>query len=288
VNISNVQELAEITRRRVLEEVQNRVMAHQSLLTLTPDATRPLTLLADGDSWFDYPLDGAIPGIHTDVIAALPNQCKFAVHILNLAHYGFTSTQEMGYAKQKKIHEVLSNTDNGKFDGILFSGGGNDIVGDALCIWLNDAKDVGGDYDRALDTVRLDGVIESVRSNYLDLIALRDEVLPGAPIFTHSYDLPVVSGVGVACLLGPWLKPSLDFCGWTDPVKGAGVIHEIMQKFDGMLLELSLEPTNNLVHVQTQGTLMSGEWANELHPTPDGFKKIAAKFATAIGTYFKC
>jgi hypothetical protein len=34
---------------------------------------------------------------------------------------------------------VLQEPKNGKFDAILFSGGGNDLVGDQFRLWLNDA-----------------------------------------------------------------------------------------------------------------------------------------------------
>ena len=39
----------------------------------------------------------------------------------------------------------------------------------------------------------------------------------------------------------------------------------------------------NLVYVRTQETLSPGpaQWGNELHPTPNGFAAIAAKFTQA-------
>jgi hypothetical protein len=38
--------------------------------------------------------------------------------------------------------------------------------------------------------------------------------------------------------------------------------------------------------VDTQTTLVASDWANELHPFPDGFKKIAQKFVDALRAKF--
>jgi hypothetical protein len=38
--------------------------------------------------------------------------------------------------------------------------------------------------------------------------------------------------------------------------------------------------------VDTQTTLVASDWANELHPFPDGFKKIAQKFVDALREKF--
>ena len=37
---------------------------------------------------------------------------------------------------------------------------------------------------------------------------------------------------------------------------------------------------------ETPGTLTDQQWANELHPTPDGFAAIAAKFVDALRLRF--
>ena len=45
-------------------------------------------------------------------------------------------------------------------------------------------------------------------------------------------------------------------------------------------------PSNRFVMVDTQGVLVPSDWANELHPKSEGFKKIAAKFASELQAYF--
>jgi hypothetical protein len=48
-----------------------------------------------------------------------------------------------------------------------------------------------------------------------------------------------------------------------------------------MLATLANNSANNFTLVDTQGVLAPGDWANELHPYPAGFRKLAAKYADA-------
>ena len=164
------------------------------------------------------------------------------------------------------------------------SGGGNDIAGDALVIWLNDSRTVGGDYGQAINMERLTGAVNVIRSSYHDVIAIRDEFAPGTPIFAHSYDFPIVDGKGV-CTLGPWLKPAFDFCDWVDQERCNAVIRTMMETFAAMLNQVAAA-SSNFVHVQTQGTISPAQWCNELHPNPEGFKLIAGKFKDALAVKF--
>jgi hypothetical protein len=98
--------------------------------------------------------------------------------------------------------------DGGKPDAILFSGGGNDIVGDKFCIFVDYAiPDATG-----LNARRFERAIVSVEASFLDLFVFRDRYAAGAPIIGHCYDFPIPNGVHPDCV-GPWLKPSLDYCG---------------------------------------------------------------------------
>lgn len=60
----------------------------------------------------------------------------------------------------------------------------------------------------------------------------------------------------------------------------------LLTQFATMLDALSAVAKNNFVHVRTQGTLARDQWANELHPTPEGFALITAKFVAALRSRF--
>jgi hypothetical protein len=279
-------------RSRIEQDIQERIQVHKGNIArlaaaresaISLDAAvinRPLVMLAIGDSWFDYPLTGnGLPLVDTDVIAQLRRIGAMPPTILNLAHYGYASTDEMSLPKQEMIISVLldkSNWLDGKPDAILISAGGNDIAGEKFCIFLdfNDGKTPGLNQDR------FEKALGMVEASYLDLIALRDRIAPGVPIFTHCYDFPIPNGAHPICA-GPWLKPSLDFCNWP-AADGKTIVHKALAIFCDMLKRLESNPTNNLHLVDTQGTLAASEWANELHPDPGGFGKMAQKFADRL------
>lgn len=266
----------------------NRAQAHQAQIAADGAVKSPgpgrLNLLADGDSWFDYPLGGDFPGVHTDVLAQLTDIGQPSPRILSFAHFGYTTDQCLGLVRRQRLVAALTDPRHGKFDAILMSAGGDNIAGNRFAIWLNDAASVGHDPARALSESRFAGALAEVRAGYDSLARLRDQHAPGTPIFVHAYDYAIPSGVGVCCV-GPWLKPSLEYCGWTDEAMGAGIVRDMLTRF-GSMLEQFAASTPNVVYVPTQGTLAADQWANELHPTPVGFRLIADKFRAALEARF--
>ena len=122
---------------------------HAHLLGLDLRPQRPLTALAHGDSWFDYPLNGnsVLTLDHTDIIAQLQHMGDPSPVILNVSHYGDATTDELAFPKQQRMADALADGANwfdGKPDAILFSGGGNDIVGEKFCIYLDFAGSASG------------------------------------------------------------------------------------------------------------------------------------------------
>lgn len=264
-------------------QIAQRVLQHQ--VNLAASVGRPLNGMVIGDSWADYPLAGNLFfGVHTDYPTQLAGTPRPT--LLNLAHYGDASVEAFGLVKQQRVRAAVSDPANGKFDFILASMGGDDVVGDAFCIWLNDAAAVHNDPAQAINLVRLDAVLSTIRASYLDLLAFRDERLPGVPVLAHDYDFAIPSGVGV-CGQGPWLKPALDFCGWTDLAQATQIVRAILMRFSAKVpADLALIGGGNFVHVKTQGTLRADQFANELHPNPEGFGLIAAAHASALRALF--
>jgi hypothetical protein len=263
-------------RARIAQHKQ--AVAQRGLRTVAERGDQgPLNIFAEGDSWFDYPLS-------TDTIGWITANGDPQPEILNLAHYGDATTQMLGVAKRQRIIDNLKDPDNGQFDALLFSGGGNDIAGDQFCLWLVDFV-AGADPTAGVDTQRLTDMYGVVQAAYIDLIKIRDSINPGCIIFLHAYDFAQPNGQGV-CGLGPWLKPSLDIRGWTDFAAAAEVVKLILQAFDKVLTQLE-QKYKNVVYVRTQGTLLPAtDWANELHPTEEGFNKIAAVFLQALRNKF--
>jgi hypothetical protein len=280
-------------RDSIEREIADRVEAHQSeVASLKPSLRRtkqpaPLMLLAHGDSWFNYPLNGnGLPFGDTDIIAHLTKMGNPPPKILNISHYGDATTDEMGLIKQQRLIEALRNKKNwltGKPDAILFSGGGNDIAGDPFIIYLN-YKDSN---DPALDPDRFAGRLASIRASYLDLFMFRTRYAAGVPIFGHSYDFAHPMKPHPPCA-GPWMSPGLQYTGWTTEEEGTQIIRDLLVRFKDMLVTLEnyADHKFDFTVVPTQGTLAYSDWANELHPKPPGFGKLAQIFLDQLRTHF--
>jgi len=252
-----------------------------------PGTPCPLAILAHGDSWFDYPLDGNDPTGWTDIVVHLRHMGNPHPFILNISQWGDTSTNELSWPKQQKIIDALEDKSNwfdGKPDAILFSAGGNDVAGDQFCIFLEDAP--GG-----LNSNSFSKVKGMVSASYEALFKLRDKYASGVPIFGHCYDLLIPDGRGILCI-GPWLWPSLKFAGY--PINDPGnnkIVRDAMEQFRDMLRDFQKDKRNNFILVETQGTLHNPDytvdWANEAHPHKKGFAALAGKFLDALRHKFK-
>ena len=57
------------------------------------------------------------------------------------------------------------------------------------------------------------------------------------------------------------------------------LVRRLMDDFIQVLRALASPVQNHDVHlVETAGTLVEADWANEMHPTRDGFQKLAERF----------
>ncbi len=280
----------EAARRAVKQlasrERRARIAAYRQYLKIRPASpTLPPRVMADGDSWFDYPKILLTGGAVIDHLEKLSG-----VKILNTAHYGDSVQEMLGVEKRRRIEALLKDPG---FDILLFSGGGNDIAGDQFCLWLK--PNTGGGAASAVDANRLQEILGVVEDGYRDLIDIRDRCAPECWIVTHAYDFPQPSDKGV-CGVGPWLKPSLDYRGWTNAADQFAIAKTVLAKFNDRLVALEAEQRKagrNFLHVRTQWTLNSHtDWANEIHPNAAGFTKIARVISSALngisGAFPKC
>jgi len=272
---------------RIDADIAERTRLHQKAISRLQAASdvassmsvsaiaRPFVMLAIGDSWHDYPLLNNGPFLQqTDLIFQLQSYGTHPVTSLNLAHFGDASTDMMSVPKQERMIAALRDKKNwlgGKPHGILVSAGGNDVVGRfGVFLDFNDGKSSG------LNLQRFKRVLDVVKDSYLTLFDIRDKYAPEIPIFAHDYDFPIPNNVHPACA-GPWLKPALDINHWSQ-ADGERIAKEALTRFALLLSGLAGNPNYNFHHVKTQGTLDRDEWANELHPTYLGFRKVTKIF----------
>jgi hypothetical protein len=273
------------TQHRIEEDLKRRAAENQARVDEIRQQRRhlsegptPLIIVADGDSWFDYPL----PLIgHTDVADSLKRQATLTPAMMKLAHYGDATTTLMGVTKRRRLIDYISEPAHGPIDVLMFSGGGNDLVGDQFRFWLENAADVNDDLAQSVNNELLRDILGVIDGAYLELIRIRNRYASNATILLHAYDFAIPTGIGACPFAGPWLRPSLVEQGWPDVEQGRHIVKAILEAFKSRLKDLCAIH-QNVVLVETQGTLSSSDWANELHPTPGGFGKIAARFRSTL------
>jgi lysophospholipase L1-like esterase len=249
-------------------------------------------LVAEGDSWFDYPFH--------DVLGMLEDRHNFRVE--SVAHKGDT-VEEMAYddnqldGLERKMRHLQNDARVPR--AFLLSGGGNDIAGDEFAVLLNHRKSSLGTLNpRILDAI----INERVRFAFLSVIATMTRLSAlyfghVTPIVIHGYSYPVPDGRGYLggawVLPGPWLEPGFIQKGYLDLEENSTVMVDLIDTFNRMLASVPKE--DGLGHVtyldlrrvlsnELAGRAYRKSWENELHPTKRGFESVADEFNKVLLT----
>jgi hypothetical protein len=263
---------------------------------------RVFKLLAQGDSWFDYP-----PG--TDLVDCLHS--NHAHNITNIAvagstlndeAYGPVPRQVFGLGPPQtndpdRITELVHHIHNVRPQALLLSAGGNDVAGDEFFSFINNARSGLPPVNAEVLHGAVNGTFKTAYQYLIDMaLAAAADLHIQMPIFTHGYDYPWPDGRPVVSFLwwkvGPWFHRSFNAKNY--PYTDAATLltrHKIIKQFidavNDMLVGLAADPkyAGKVFHVNLRGTILTDpEWANELHPRNPGFAKFADKIDAALQT----
>lgn len=244
-------------------------------------------LIAEGDSWFDYPMQDVLRLLEDDYLYDVESVAHMGDNVEDMAH---ATGQFEEFAR--RLEKLLRDSKIPR--AILLSGGGNDIAGDEFVLLLNHATStlppLNEDIVRGVIDVRLKEAYASILSG---LTAISKDYLGRPlPVVTHGYDYPIPDGRGFLGgwwqLPGPWLKPAFQRKGHDDIGKNTLVIAQLIDRFNAMLASVSALPEFAHVHyLDLRGTLKHDStykqhWANEMHPSAAGFDLVTKKFANLI------
>ena len=239
-----------------------------------PNAKRALCF---GDSWFQYPPKAV------DLNKQLAKTFRDTLFMSEGVAGRDSATWKIGLPRiQREIGAY-------RFDAILLSNGGNDIVGSELREFVKTTAQpqaVGtmpwGELPaEVFDHVRLETFEHALRyaiSDLREVVQYRDLFSRDSIVCVHTYDYvwpdgrPFKLGPITA---GPWLKPTLDDVGLTDPTGQRVVSSWLLDQF-ARELKAFVSQHANMRLIDSRGTLTSRrQWQNEIHPTGSGFAKIA-------------
>lgn len=249
--------------------------------------SRYCKIVAEGDSWFAYLLV-------KDVVDHLR---KMGYAVIRCSEKGDT-LENMVYGTGYKIDKKRNTVSNkGPLDlkevkkairryrprFVLFSAGGNDVVGIELVRYL---------YHKSTGKPSLRmAAFQDVLNNYMKpaIEHFIKEVLavdPGVDILMDGYDYakPIGKGYKVAGvkLAGPWILPGFGEKAITKRSEQDRIIKRLIDAFNKMLKALSVKHTN-FHYINLRGKFpLDKQWHNEIHLKAAGYKTVAKLYHEQI------
>ncbi|HJV74735.1 MAG TPA: SGNH/GDSL hydrolase family protein [Noviherbaspirillum sp.] len=231
------------------------------------------SILAIGDSWFWYPFPGGSLINYLGDLVGPKGHNIFAV-----GQNGAEAYQYVYGTDEKRVRRAL-NFHGQSLSAVFISGGGNDFAGfnDLRPLLKYNCANANDEVDcfNPQPTGELYRLMDKIAECYKVLIG---RILVSAndrvKIYVHNYDYAYPSGKGVFGNSSTWLKAALDAANVPTHLQRRCIAH-ILDNFTLRLQQIERENQNHVVLVDSRETLQAHQWANELHPKPEGFEKIA-------------
>jgi hypothetical protein len=255
--------------------------------------------LAQGDSWFT--LGGVPPWITSNLLSHMVFSSRAC--IVNCALPGKQLAHMVDTTRHRRFLQLLRGRSAHKWDVILLSGGGNDLIDAALS-----PPTAPRDSRLLLTATEWDATVP-VPARYLSsegwttfvthinavfdlFLAERDKGINAAtPVVLHSYDVAVPRNAGAGFGIGPWLHGAFDLYA-IPPQDRVEVAVAMLNGLRDLLRAMVAARSNaNVWLVDTIGTLTralhsdsgeSGDWENEIHPTRAGYRTLAQRWRPEV------
>lgn len=205
-----------------------------------------LKVVAEGDSWFQYPF------LIQDVIDHLFDD--WAIYDVSAAG---DLLQDM-----TRQDEVTAAVLSQKPDLLLLSGGGNDLLGGGQLVrylrphaaGMSAADHVSDEFAHLLS--RILGIYGELIEKALTAGAKR--------VVCHSYDYAIPNN-------GPWLGRPMLKLGIADPGLQRAIIRLLIDRLHDGLLQMASGFGGRVMVADCRGSVPDTQWYDELHPTSQGF-----------------
>jgi hypothetical protein len=246
-----------------------------------------------GDSWFRYPVNRP-KNYRPDLAVQLSRHFKGTLFL----DEGMPGRDSSHW--QVALPRIATAMEAFKFDAILLSIGGNDVVGKELPGVLKRPNDsqvrvpsrFRNPPESVMAYVRLDSFearLERAVKNIELFMRLRRGASASAPVFLHCYDYVHPNGqpweLRVARLKilerGPWIAPAFKHVGLDSRGNAAhfatakSITDWMLERFRARLNNYAGEHRGVTV-LNTLGTLTGVDmWFDEIHPTKEGFSRLA-------------
>jgi endonuclease G, mitochondrial len=218
-------------------------------------------IVAEGDSWFEYPI------LLDDVLDHLMN---------DYAVYSLAGAGDL-LADMANEAEYISIIQQEQPEFFLLSGGGNDMLQEGQLKEFLNTFQPGMTAAEVLDNTRFDPFLTTMLGTLKNILGHVHSKFPNLVILLHGYDyaLPVQGGQWLGKPLAARKVPkSL----W------APVVRILIDKYNAQLKALESLFPGRVFHIDCRGSVGDNVsfWHDELHPKDDGYGRAAQRFKERI------
>lgn len=245
--------------------------------------TRPV-LFAEGDSWFQFPI------LIDETVDSLLDDHGYLVDCVSAAG----DTLQNMVIKGDIEYESLIREYPGQIEAFIFSGAGNDIIGtdpttgrsviEAIVLPFSPGRSPA----QYIDNPAFKATMAFVERAYLRMTATVRALRPALKIVIHGYDYVIPGGFHrdprrpVYASQDQWLGRPFAKLGIKDQSLRQAIIKAMVDALYLVLMRVA-ETDSRTVCVDVRGANPSIDlWNDEIHPTNDGFKRVAARFHAAL------
>ena len=248
-----------------------------------------LVLVSEGDSWFQFPI------FLKDVIDRLDDD----FNIWSVGSAG-DDLQSMVVNDPEYLEALEMHADS--FHAFLFSGGGNDIVGEksgGSGSYLEDMLkpfEPGRPPEWYLQTDGFDERLAFIKQSYRTVLQTVKQEFSDKPVLLQGYDYAIPGGfpddprnpkwADQDQWIGQYLRG--DKLKFQDLDIERGVVRHMIDRLNDMQKQLCGGNNqggefDNAFHVDNRGTMEDvDDWADELHPNKKSFKKVAKNYMSVL------
>lgn len=258
-------------------------------IAFAEEAAETVAVVAIGDSW----LSNTFP--YPSLISALASRGYRVDSGMRFSQMG-RMLQEM--AEPSFLTDIARFFDNlGPNDRapacILLGGGGNDVVypsSEARKTPLYRMLAASGGGEIPLNEAEVVKFIDGELNDYLSTVVEKLQEMTDIPILIHAYDHPIPDNRSY-WLAGPWLHPIFEARQMHDVATNAKAMAALIDRLNNVAARVASSNALRSRHVKLTNMLAADPrynqdytslWANELHPTDDGYGILAEEFVKTL------
>lgn len=228
--------------------------------------TDRMRVVAEGDSWFQYPIR---------LLDTIDHLYKLYA-IRSFAEAGDTLEN---YMKEKEYLKAIREE---KAQIFLVSGGGNDILGEQFQYSL---RDIPAEDDitpgRYLNSTFFDK-LDNLEKWYTEMFSELNEKYPNLRILVHSYDYIIPIDTDLYPRKTSWLGKYMIRKNIHPQEVRESLIRFMVDEFNKRLEKVAAAFPGIVYYINVREIVERGSWYDEIHPTDAGFKLVADKFVDVI------